>query len=213
MCVYFQNNNNNSFQNNSNKQLIGVKKYNYEGIEIKNLIKNNQTKSHKPFDSKKKTKKRVQFDLSKNETLKFDKNKPIHNDDENKFSSKEQNNTDVPYKENIALNIFTGETFDIDNSETAYKFRTNNCPIEEINDKFINNQSNNQLNTINMCFNLEEKKSTLLKPNIYMGNNDKKRWIMKKYGFSNLKNLSRNGTNIIYNILNELPINIIRLNK
>ena len=62
-------------------------------------------------------------------------------------------------------------------------------------------------------FQFRGKKSTLLKPNIYMGNNDKKRWIMKKYGFSNLKNLSRNGTNIIYRILNELPINIVRLNK
>ena len=85
------------------------------------MIKNNQTKSHKPFDSKKKQK-RGQFDLSKNETLKFDKNTPIHNKDENKFSSNEENNTNAPSKENITLNIFTGETFDI-NSGLAYKFR------------------------------------------------------------------------------------------
>ena len=209
-----------------------TKKYNYEGIDISQLVKQNLTKSNKlSSSSNKKTKKRVKFDLTKNKTLKFDKSLAIKED-----PTPEDPTPEDPIPENLIpedptqSQFYIGESFDINKEKETYLYRdSKECPILATeypinNDNHDDNTQDNHDNNSHIHNHNHYRKKTFLtqninprtheninktmsiKPIIHMSDNDKKRWLMRKYGFSNIKNLTQDGTHLIYTILNELPI-------
>jgi hypothetical protein len=180
------------------------KKYNYEGIDIRKLVKKNLTKHQNKIvtnsdnNSNKKTKKRVNFDLQRNQVLKFDKNKPIIN------QTKELKLED--------LNFNTGETFEIKSTSQVYKIYESDNPISDTCSNIISDDNilnNNIIFILNNSAGINDDKKLILQ----MGTNEKKRWLMKKYGFKNIRELNNKQTNLIYSILNSLDIKFIIKDK
>ena len=111
------------------------------------------------------------------------------------------------------MNFTIGEPIVCVSNNIPYQYKKDSSPFENDNNELVSLENNNYSAT---NFNLLSSNSLI--PNskkllLNMGNNDKKRWLMKKYGFKNLREISNKHTHLIYSILNDISVKFIHVSK